>query len=63
MVGIDYTEIVAKWVAGVLSTTDGNGLKAMKQSLSNILRYSNPAARPANMQAYPSYGQTNLYEG
>ena len=55
------TELVAKWVAGVLSTTDGNGLQAMKQSLSNILRYSNPKARPANMRPYPSYGHTTIH--
>ncbi|NEZ65561.1 hypothetical protein D0962_22855 [Leptolyngbyaceae cyanobacterium CCMR0082] len=55
------TELVSKWVAGVLSTTDGNGLAVMKQSFSNILRYSNPDARPANMRPYPSYGHTTIH--
>ena len=55
------TQLVAKWLEGLLSTTDGNGLKAMKPHLEAICRFADPAKRPARMGwqgATPSWGHT-----
>lgn len=55
------TQLVAKWVEGILSSTDGNGLRAMKTHLEAICRFADPSRRPANMGwqgATPSWGNT-----
>lgn len=55
------TELVSQWVAGLLSTTDGDGIKAMKTHLEAICRFSEPSRRPASMGwqgATPSWGNT-----
>lgn len=58
------TELITQILAGALSRTDAAGLQTMKHHLQQIVRLSNPSARPATIGyqgTTPSWGETTMY--